>query len=272
MKKLQKPISGRSKDFIYELRTVNLKKSTAAAKPTDKIALSSLKSESIDLPDDFLSYPEVVNPYGENLIPKVTTFNPTPWGGGPRQTTGTTSFKLVDSGATFETWNVSPFDHYIGNITTGESALILKVDNETTLTLDKNIMTTGDFYYLYSLLGTAYDYLINENDILGTTGIPIYNPALAFRLPARKLRMEFDINTVGTSFTFALHPRASGSFLNFNDYDSDMVITDTITSVGSYIYTTETPLPLSVYDSFYLFVNPSGGPTNLTNLKIYAHP
>jgi hypothetical protein len=72
--------------------------------------------------------------------------------------TSVSAGELVDSNATFQT-SYTSFQEgdYVVNLTTGESALIISIDSETTLTLDSDIFTTvGDRYNVISAsLSTA---------------------------------------------------------------------------------------------------------------------
>lgn len=65
--------------------------------------------------------------------------------------TGTTADKLVDSAQTFETKLITPADDIVivYNVTDGTYATVSATDSQTTLSLDNDIMVTGDSYEVY---------------------------------------------------------------------------------------------------------------------------
>lgn len=69
-------------------------------------------------------------------------------------TTGTTGFKCVDAGATFLTDGVI-VGAIIKNTTDTTYALVTAVDSETQLTLDTDIFTSGENYYILNWEGLA---------------------------------------------------------------------------------------------------------------------
>lgn len=83
-------------------------------------------------------------------------------------TTATTSNKLVDSGAAFSTAAVAIGDIVV-NTTDGTFALVSAIDSETQLTIDTDIMASGEDYQIYGGKGyklqDSYELLVATLDV-----------------------------------------------------------------------------------------------------------
>jgi len=82
-------------------------------------------------------------------------------------TTSTTSNKLVDSNASFSS---SVIGQTLYNITDGTSAIITAVDSATTLSIDSNIMASGENYLIGGLTSNEIDFTTFDNSGNSTNG------------------------------------------------------------------------------------------------------
>jgi hypothetical protein len=94
-----------------------------------------------------------------NVIPSDSTNIPMPNVIVQSQTTATTANKLVDSTKNFSSSGVNPLNVQVGdivyNITALQATMVTNVDSATQLTLNADIMTSADYYILYSGTNTT---------------------------------------------------------------------------------------------------------------------
>ena len=89
-----------------------------------------------------------------SVIPSQNTNIPMPSVIVTSLATATTANKLVDSTKNFSSVGVNPLNVQVGdtvyNNTLSSAAMVIKVDSATQLSLNSNIMTSGQSYTLYS--------------------------------------------------------------------------------------------------------------------------